>query len=104
MSGVQTQIDEISIRICNAYGSQKSNLTDAIKLNFWQQLEKQNKATGDVKCETVMEVGPGQRKHSEVIKERWLLLSSFSICKVWFGTDRRTFGHERRQRILISKP
>ena len=31
---VQTQVDEISIRICNAYSPQESNLTDAIKLNF----------------------------------------------------------------------
>ena len=61
-SGFQTQIDEISIRICNAYGSQKSNLTDAIKLNFWQQLEKQNISAVDVKCETVIDVGPGQKK------------------------------------------
>ena len=31
------------------------------------------------------------------------MLSSFSICKVWFGTDRRTIGHESRQRMLIVK-
>ena len=52
---VQTQVDEMSIRICNAYGPQESNLTDAIKLNFWQQLEKQIIAAVDANCETIIE-------------------------------------------------
>ena len=50
---VQTQVDEMSIRICNAYGPQESNLTDAIKLNFWKPLEKQIIAAFDANCEIV---------------------------------------------------
>ena len=37
---VQTQVGDMSIRVCNAYGPQESTLTDATKLSFLQQLEK----------------------------------------------------------------